>query len=263
MPWSENSSGHHVKNKPGKGFNSPNFRFTGSSVPPLRSMDSQTEGYGGARKKIVSGRFLNSNSEVQAQEAWPHCMLDRGYIKETPDYPDLTVPQFFAGYTAKILCEMHPSLAGSRTENQLRHLNRLALYATQCSREEMLEFDGSFLESIEQGYINWLDWQGLQAFHNKHLDSMRLRSSNWGIFPTEKVDKTAKAGTFVSEPYMRSNKICFRFQHNACDEEGSHTLADTNMTVQHICGLCHKMKRENNAEHGYKSCPLKKQKLFQ
>ena len=157
-------------------------------------------------------------------------MLDRGYIKETPDYHDLTIPQFFAGYTAKILCELHPSLAGSRCENQLKHLNRLALYATQCTREDMLGFDCSFLESIKQGYIDWLDWKGIKAFHNKHLDSMRLRSNNPPA--SEKPDRGGgRTDTFVSEPYMRSHKICFRFQHNAYDEESSHTLGDSSCSA--------------------------------
>ena len=241
-------------------FHSPNMRFCGASIPPLRTADPLTDN--GVKRKLLSGRHSTINQEVRKQEAWPHTCLDKALVGEFPEYADMTPYQFFAGMTGKILCEIDPLIIGSATENKLKHLNRVASYACNTGRESMLNFNAQVLDAIEQGQLSWSNWDSIQSLHNKHLDSIRLKVGIPGADRDGAPDKSKpKDSTFVPQEYMRSKGICFRFQNGACDNEGSHTI-ENGSTVLHICGLCHMLRSENISEHGYKLCPSKKKSGF-
>ena len=230
------------------------MRFCGASIPPLRTADRSTES--GASRKILSGRHSTINQEVRKQEAWPHTCLDRALVGDFPEYVDMSVYQFFAGMTGKILCEIDQSMVGSVTENKLKHLNRVASYGCNTGRESMLTFNAQVLEAIEQNQVSWSNWESIQTLHTKHLDSIRLKVGNKSNCP-ENLDKSKqKDSTFVPQEYMRSKGICFRFQNGVCEHEGSHTI-ENGSQVLHICGLCHMLKKENVTDHGYKQCPKK------
>ena len=233
------------------------MRFCGASVPPLRSADPLSDN--GAKRKVLSGRHSTINQEVRRQEAWPHTYLDTALVGEFPEYADMTVTQFFAGMTGKILGEMDRSLNGSVTHHQLKHLNRVASYNT--GREGMLTFNACVLEAIEQGQVSWEDWESIQVMHTKHLDSIRLRVGNKEDMSSNNEKSKAKDSSFVPQDYMRSKGICFRFQNGACEHEGSHTI-ENGTEVLHICGLCHMRRNENVTDHGYMLCPGKKKSVF-
>ena len=245
------------RDRSGTAMYSPNLRFTGASIAPLRTTDHP--GASGVRRKILSGKYSNTSQEVRSQQAWPHVMLDRAYCAEVPEYADLTWPQFFAGMTSKILGEISVRAIGTHTENQLKHLNRISEYACNTSRSSMLDFNSAVFQAIEHGHLSWNNWPQIHAFHEKHLDSLRLQAHNSGDQKGGKSEKSAKKSTFVSTDYMRSQGICFKFQNAVCDEEGSHILAGTNNTVLHICGLCHLLNKENVPDHGYQACPKKQE----
>ena len=165
--------------------------------------------------------------------------------------------------TSKILNEIAPGAVGTHSENQLKHLNRIAEYACSTSRSSMLDFNSAVFQAIEHGHLSWDNWPRINKFHEKHLDSLRLQGHNSGDQKGGDGKKAEeKSGTFVSTDYMRSNGICFKFQNAVCDEEGSHVLTGTNNTVLHICGLCHLLKKENVSDHGYKLCPKKQEKFL-
>ena len=120
----------------------------------------------------------------------------------------------------------------------------------------MLEFNASVFEAIEQGHLSWNNWDGIHAFHEKYLDGVRLQVKA-KVMAKATDSSENKDSTFVSTDYMRGNGICFKFQNSACDQEGSHILDSTKSIVHHICGLCHLKNKENQADHGYKTCSLK------
>ena len=237
-------------------LNSPNVKFTGSSAPPLQSRSKNPR----SRKSILSGKYANMSQLVRHEETWPHACLDRQLSGQPPDYDDMSYCQFFAGMVGKVLREIHPDAVGTHSENQLRHLFRLATYGTNTTRESMLKMNENLFLAIEAGQLGWNSWRDIQGHHERYLDSIRLQS---GTADNSKVKldipKKDKA-TYVSTEYMRANSICFKFQNYICEHPESHLLDGTNNKVLHICGLCHMSKKENVPTHGYKQCPLKKKK---
>jgi hypothetical protein len=215
----------------------------------------------GVRRKLLSGKYSNISQEVRRQEAWPHVYLDNPLTGETPEYSDLSFPQFFAGMTGKILSEIDPCCVGTPTENKLKHLNRIASYAVKGSRETMLAFNSCVFEAVEQNQISWSNWDQIKSLHSKHLDSIHLNvASHEQVLNVDKADKS-KDSTFVPESYMKSQNICIKFQNNICEHESAHVI-DSGATILHLCGLCHMAEKKNSPDHGFKTCPIKKKKVF-
>lgn len=249
----------HPPHQAGSELYSPNIRFCGASVPPLRHADTNTDN--GTKRKILSGKHSNLSQEVRRQEAWPHTYLDKALTGEPPEYSDMSFPQFFAGMTGKILGEIDRSCVGTATENKLKHLNRVASYACNGSRDTMLAFNSCVFEAVEQNQISWSNWDGIKSLHTKHLDSIRLKV-NPNDKPTiaDKNERT-KDSTYVPDNYMKAQNICIKFQSSVCEHEASHEI-DSGATVLHICGLCHMAEKKNMSDHGFKVCPLKKKRVF-
>ena len=252
---SSEESGNDLECYQGKDLHSPNLKFCGASIPPLRKAKVHADG--GSKRKILSGKHANVNQEVRSQEAWPHIYLDRTQVGEIPEYANLSFQQFFAGWTSKVLCEIDPCCLNTETENKVKHINRVATFASNATREEMLALDSAVIDAVEMGNLSWDNWEGIKVFHDRHMDRIRLTKSE----KNPKKDLKDKS-TFVPESYMQTNNICYRFQNGVCDRDSSHILDGHSHTVQHICGLCHLKKKQSNGDHGYKVCPLKKNPLF-
>ena len=163
--------------------------------------------------------------------------------------------------TGKILGEIDRSCVGTATENKLKHLNRVASYACNGSRDTMLAFNSCVFEAVEQNQISWSNWDGIKSLHTKHLDSIRLKV-NPNDKPTiaDKNERT-KDSTYVPDNYMKAQNICIKFQSSVCEHEASHEI-DSGATVLNICGLCHMAEKKNMSDHGFKVFPLKKKRVF-
>ena len=248
---SSRSSGSLPVNPGRNTLNSPNMRIAGASLPPLRSADVASDF--GLRRPIKSGRFRSSCQEVKNEQPWPNCMLDDTLFPVAPEYDELSWGQFVAGATSCMLAQISPGAVGTETENQIRHLNRIASFACFSGFERMLEFHAAILRGIENGLLSWSDWSVLKDYHNRHLDSVRLLQ----VAPQDQKPKKLK-DNFVPPEYMTLHSICYGFQDGRCTEEGQHIREGTNETVLHICGLCHLKSQKNEPSHGYKTCPLKR-----
>lgn len=259
---SSSSSSHHSSSRSrhshrraGKDLNSPNVKFTGSSAPPLQYRSEKSR----ARKSILSGKYANVSQLVAHQEHWPHTCMDGQLSGQPPEYDDMSYCQFFAGSIGKVLREIHPDAVGTHTENQLRHLFRLATYGTKTTREGMLKMNENLFLALEAGQLDWDSWKDIKGHHERYLDSIRLAGNSVPDPGKPNAEKFKKDKQFVSTDYMRSNAICFKFQNYVCEHQESHILEGTNGTVLHICGLCHMSKKTNVPGHGYKQCPLKRE----
>ena len=206
----------------------------------------------------MSGKYANMSQLVEHEETWPHACLDRQLSGQPPEYDDMSYCQFFAGSIGKVLREIHPDAVGTHTENQLRHLFRLATYGTNTTREGMLKMNENLFLAIEAGQLDWDSWRDIKGHHERYLDSIRLSGASAANSSKPIPEKSKKDKFFVSTEYMRSNAICFKFQNSICEHPESHVLEGSNAKVLHICGLCHMTKKENNPGHGYKLCHLKK-----
>ena len=144
--------------------NAENAALAGLSVGPLWSIDmdrhfeSLARYHGGPRRKIISGEHLVHNVEVRTQEAWPNACLDSVAVPNPPEYQDMTPLQFCAGWSGKIMGEMLAELAGTTTETQLRHLNRLLTLSMELDFDIIKTYGAALLRSIERGDNSWNNW---------------------------------------------------------------------------------------------------------
>lgn len=196
-------------------------------------------------------------------------LLDRVMVPNPPEYMDLSWAQFMAGYTAKILTELSPALSGSTTENQLKHLNRMATYGITSSLHSVLAFNAALFIAVENQSVSWVEWPKVEEFHRRHLEAIRMANSASGAArnPTANPDKAGKDDDkkkdkfYVSKDFMLTSKICMKFQHGSCEMEQSHDL-DNGINVQHVCALCFKLHKVLVPDHGHKSCPVRTKPSF-
>ena len=253
--------------------NQHNAAFAGVSIGPLRSMDLDTRmdsfslAHTGSRRKILSGEHLTKQVEVRRQEAWPNACLDADMVPDPPEYQDLTPLEFCAGWTGKILGQMDPSLAGSVTENQLRHLNRLLTYSLDTDFDVIKSFGATFLRSVEFGQNDWSNWPKIDQWQRRQVESLNLLSakkklskggaSRDGTGDNPKKDPKLVEG--VPESFIRSAKLCIAFQRGTCSETSEHTYGSSGTVLAHSCAICLKMFKEVATDHNSKTCPNRKE----
>ena len=243
------------------------------SIGPLRSIQGDSGNFTevGNARKIVSGEHCSGRQEVLQQVAWVQQCLDAVYVEDVPDYKDLTPTQFSAGMLGKILAELPLELAGSDTENQLRHFQKLFTYALNTPWSTVLTFNAAFFRALENRKEDWTSWPRIQAWHSRHLDALKLKvpvSTEAGTTKTngnsdDKKDHKDDKRDVAPHHYMLANHLCIKFQTNHCSESGAHQLPNGS-TVHHLCALCLWKGRGAHNDHGNKSCPKKANKpLFQ
>ena len=176
-----------------------------------------------------------------------------------PDYKDLSPVQFCAGFTGIILSQLPLSLAGSPTAHQLMHLNRLLTYAMDSPWNACLNFNAAFFRSIEQRQSSWDNWEKIQSWHSRHLESLKLCSSSKGINPSangrqQTNEKAEDSANGVPFSFMKQSKLCIKFQSEICDQESGHFNGFGKTALSHNCAYC-LLKLKTVAVHSAKSCP--------
>ena len=173
----------------------------------------------------------------------------------------MTPLQFCTGWSGKIMGEMPPQLAGTTTETQLRHLNRLLTLSMELDFDVVKSYGAALLRSIERGDNSWSNWPVMQDWQNRNMDTLRFKSSMKGkpVKDTEKDKGQAKTVEGVLEAFVRSSKLCITYQKGTCDELAAHTFGTSNTVLAHSCAMCLKRDKSGSADHYAKNCPRKKQ----
>ena len=219
-----------------------------------------------AKRKILSGEHITGRQEVEMQVAWPHHCLDCIHYPDIPEYKSLTPTEMAAGALGKILVEMPVELAGSETENMLKHFQKLFTYAFSMSWEAVLDFNSAFFRALENRRVSWTSWSKISAWHQMHIDAAKLKPGTGDDVrrsadrkPTrDDPKKDDKKSDKVPMRYLLDNHICIKFQDDMCPEDSAHQLAGGS-TVQHICASCLHKGRGLHSDHGWNKCPKKLQ----
>ena len=109
--------------------------------------------------------------------------------------------------------------------------------------------------------MSWASWPKLQAWHSRHLDSLKLLNGGKPNNNNNKFDKSDRADDSVlgvSTDFLKKSKLCIKFQSEICDLESGHMLGKTALSL--TCGYCLSKSRVV-ADHLTKSCP-EKAKVF-
>jgi hypothetical protein len=184
-----------------------------------------------------------------------------------PDFKNLTPEQFVAGYTAMMLMYLPAELDDTPFANMTRHLNRVMTYSMVSDWKHLLTFSASFFKSCENHAMSFAHWAPMQAWHTRHLESIRL-----GSFRRDKPEKPKKGAgndapdadakdvkkkskNFVPQHFLRSKRLCLKYQNGTCEHTEDHDVAG--VTIVHACGLCLYKERGIIKNHGMKSCPDK------
>ena len=236
-------------------INTENMMFSGANVGPLLSASDVRES---SKRKVLSGEHVSVGEEVKSQLYWPHMLLDSAYSHVKPEFRALTPEQFTAGYAAMMLVYLPEELNDGPIANMLRHLNRIMSYAQVSDWKQLMGFTANFFKACENHSISFGRWAPVQAWHARHLESIRLsghkkgRSDQTGS--TDVDDKKKKI--HVTDNFMRAKKLCLAFNRGTCDQTTDHLIGKT--TVVHACGLCLFKEKGVVTDHGLKTCSLKK-----
>ena len=119
-------------------------------------------------------------------------------------------------------------------------------------------FTANFFKACENHSISFGRWSSIQAWHARHLESIRLSGykKGRGDQSGDIDDERKKKKVFVTDNFMRSKKLCLAYNRGTCDQTGDHMIGKTN--VVHACGLCLFKEKGVVTDHGLKSCPVKK-----
>jgi hypothetical protein len=245
--------------------NSPNSRFCGVSIGPLRSFVGDDPHEVTKGRKIVTGEHASGRDEVLCQIAWPHQMLDAVVCSDPPEYMNLSAIQFAAGYSAIILSQLPQEMNNSVSANQLKHFNRLFTLAMKSEWDSILKFNRSFFRSIEQRSNNWEEWDRIKDWHSRNLDSLTVSSMVSKAENPNKNPKFPKDGDKAKKDelcegvpmgFIKSNKLCKKFQSGVCDQTAPHALPSGTM-LSHSCAMCLYKKLGLAHDHGAKACTKK------
>jgi hypothetical protein len=221
-------------------INIDNLSFCGANVGlPLSAAESHD---GSSKKKVLSGQFTSACEEVRSQMFWPNLLLDvsvQGDV-EHPEYNNMTPSQFAASFSALILVYLPEQLSGSVVENMLRHFNRLMNLASVTDWSHVLGFNQQFVKQCEHHQMSFANWNMVNRWHERNFSSLRMltasRQKKAGNNNNEKTDDARKDPNFVPDNFVRSQKLCFKFQKGQCVEKDSHDIGTT--TLVHACTLC-------------------------
>jgi hypothetical protein len=212
-----------------------------------------------SKKKLLSGQHSSTCEEVKGQLYWPHLLLDvcaTGSAKR-PEYDNLSVQQFAAGFSASILAYLPPQLRGSVVENMLKHLNKIMSYAMVADWSAVLGFNGELLRACENHQLSFADWAPVGRWHERHLQSFQMmKAKNPG-----KGDQGDNNNDHKDDPnhiplsYMRAQKLCSKWQAGKCEEGDNHVIGKT--TLVHACALCMYKDRGTVVDHAANACPKK------
>jgi hypothetical protein len=172
--------------------------------------------------------------------------------------------QFAAGFSALILVYLPDELSGSVVENMLRHFNRLMNLASVTEWSHMLGFNQQFIKQCEHHQMSFSNWTIVNRWHERNISSLRMLNvsrqrkpgnNNNSDYDKGDSDNKKKDPNFVPDSFVRSQKLCFKFQKGQCSEKESHDIGQT--TLVHACALCAFKKRGTVPDHGAHSCPKK------
>jgi hypothetical protein len=193
-------------------------------------------------------------------------MLDAVVCADPPEYKDLTPTQFTAGYSAIILAQLPLEMNNSVMANQLRHLNRLFTLTMKSEWQSILDFNRSFFCSVEQRSNNWESWDRIKEWHTRILDSLRLSSLTnknskrprdpKGEEATQEEKKKEELCEGVPMSFIKTNKLCKKFQSGVCDQTSPHALPSGTL-LSHSCAMCLYKKHGVAQDHGARACTKK------
>jgi hypothetical protein len=192
---------------------------------------------------------------------WPHQLLDICALAggKRPEYDELSVAQFVAGFSASILVYLPHQLRGSVVENQLKHLNKLMGLAMVTDWATVLGFNAQLLHACENHQLDFSSWPRLASWHERHMHSIRFQA------PKPKNNNNSGDGSdikqdpnFVPQSFLRSQHLCMKFQTGKCDEKGNHVFGK--VTLVHACALCAFKDRGSVVDHGSHKCPRRSKK---
>jgi hypothetical protein len=246
-------------------INHENLMFCGVDVGPLLSASETREL---TKRHIMSGEHSSAAEDVKSQMYWPHMLLDCAMADTRPDFKSLTPEQFVAGYTVMMLMYLPKELDSTPITNMTHHLNRVMTYSMVSDWKHLLTFSASFFKSHENHAMSFAHWEPMQAWHTKHLESIHL-----GSFRRDKPDKPNKGASkdsgdgdgkakkpkksknFVPQHFLRSKKLCLKYQNNTCEHMEDHEVSS--VTIMHACSLCLYRDRGIVKGHGLKAWPDK------
>ena len=135
------------------------------------------------------------------------------------------------------------------------HLNRIMSYAVDSPWQSILNFNAAFFRSIEQRQSSWENWEKIQIWHSRHLESLKFSANNNKKLGNAggKDEKSDDSILGVRVDFMRQSKLCFKFQSEVCDLESGH-ISRHGVSLAHSYGFCLE-KSGTVSDHSTKSCP--------
>ena len=255
--------------------NKINAQFANIALNPLLAVEGDTSeiDFSKLKRKLTSGKATCRSPTVLRETYWPHQTLSTVLFPHPPSYWNLSVPQFFAGWINKLLYEMDPALNGSAMHHKLKFLSLASKVIFSSSLESALTVNASFLEAFEQRQLEWDgEWSGLQAFHDSLVDQLMFKRIQEKQKPQEhgnpskkqrvdeKFDKShsdERVIEGISAEWLRSQKLCIRFQENKCSQPTDHKTYGGSVTLRHLCAGCLKVKNESVSDHAAFNCSSK------
>ena len=223
------------------------------------------------RKVLTPGHDTVGPGFVLRQGTWPHKMLQSSVPgRDVVEHADLTFHQFINGMISLIISETPADRLDPVLANRFSFLQFLVEMSFNYEHKAIIEIYKEIHNSWQMRNFEWSDsWQSIEEklktlrgryIHspqpvtfkkNAKCSSCAGRSNgggggggagnggNPGAGKQQQNNATWING--VPPAYMKAHNICIRFNKpKGCTEKGSHkNAADSNTTLQHICGGCH------------------------
>ena len=222
-----------------------NVEFCNAIIPSF--VFNQEKDKNGSRK-LVSGMYTTGKKEVLQKEIYPHHLVDSLINPAGVEYQYMNIQELNNGFTAMILAKCGND-TNKEVVNMLKHLNRLNAYLMFAPLSAVLDFNGGFMQGLENKTQSWTNGAKMMEYHDRHLHSLKLSSSrvenNQKKNDKSNGDKTDKDDNQKStekkpkctKDWVLKKGMCFNYQNDQCDQQNGHDDGNGKAQV-HCCAWC-------------------------
>ena len=147
-----------------------NVEFCNANIPSF--VYNQEKDKNGSIK-LVSGMYTTGKKEVLQKEIYPHHLVDSLINPAGVEYQDLNIQELNNGFTAMILAKCGYD-TNPEVVNMLKHLNCINACLMFAPLPAVLDFNGGFLQSLENRTKSWTNGAKMMEYHDRHLHSLKL-----------------------------------------------------------------------------------------
>ena len=223
-----------------------NVEFCNSNIPSFVYNQNKDPN---SSKKLVSGMYTTGKKEVLQKEIYPHHLVDGLINPNGVEYFDMNIQELNNGFTAMILAKCNQD-TDPVIVNMLKHVNRLNAYLMFAPLSTVLEFNGGFMQGLENRTQSWANGSKMNEYHDRHLHSLKLASSREDSSKSQQNEKNSSSKNEKDDSQRQTQQkpkctkdwvlkkgMCFNFQNDQCDQPNGHDDGHGKAQV-HACAWC-------------------------